>query len=43
VELGKVCCCNLDQWDRKLIHAKDRWRHKKEIITSGSRQCAYLL
>jgi DDE superfamily endonuclease len=43
VELGHVGCGNLDPLDRKLIQAKERWRHKKEIITSGSRQCGYLL
>jgi len=41
VELGNVCCDNLDQLHRKLIQAKERLRHKKEIITSCSRQCGY--
>jgi transposase len=43
VELGNVCCCDLDQLRRKLIQAKERLRHKKEIIKSCSRQCGYLL
>ena len=41
VELGNVCCANLDQLQRKLIQAKERLRHKKEIIKSCSRQCGY--
>jgi len=43
VELGNVCCSDLDQLHRKLIQAKERLRHKKEIIKSCSRQCGYLL
>jgi transposase len=43
VELGNVCCGDLDQLHRKLIQAKERLRHKKEIIKSCSRQCGYLL
>ena len=41
VELGNVCCDNLDQLHHKLIQAKERLRHKKEIIKSCSRQCGY--
>jgi transposase len=41
VELGNVCCANLDQLQRKLIQAKERLRYKKEIIKSCSRQCGY--
>jgi transposase len=41
VELGNVCCCDLDQLHRKLIQAKERLRHKKELIKSCSRQCGY--
>src|SRR6266566_2777022 len=43
VELGNVCCSDLDQLYRKLIQAKERLRHKKEIIKSCSRQCGYLV
>jgi hypothetical protein len=28
---------------REIIRAKERLRHKKEIIMSCSRQCGYLL
>src|SRR6266516_1236384 len=41
VELGNVCCANLDQLHQALIRAKERLRHKKEIIKSCSRQCGY--
>jgi transposase len=43
VELGNVCCCDLDQLYQEIIRAKERLRHKKEIIKSCSRQCGYLL
>jgi len=43
VELGKVCCAHLDQVYRVLIRARERLRHKKEIIKSCSRQCGYLV
>ena len=42
VELGNVCCANLEQLHQALIRAKERLRHKKEIIKSCSRQCGYL-
>jgi transposase len=41
VELGNVCCCDLKQLQRKLIQAKERLGHKKEIIKSCTRQCGY--
>jgi len=43
VELGNVCCANLNQLHRELIRARERLRHKKEIIKSCSRQCGYLV
>jgi hypothetical protein len=43
VELGNVCCSDLDHLYRKLIQAKERVRHKNEIIKSCSRQCSYLV
>jgi transposase len=43
VELGNVCCSDLQQLYREIIRAKERLRHKKEIIKSCSRQCGYLL
>jgi transposase len=41
VELGNVCCSDLAQLRHKLIQAKERLRHKKEIIKSCFRQCGY--
>jgi transposase len=43
VELGNVCCGDLKQVQRELIRARERLRHKKEIIPSCSRQCGYLV
>jgi transposase len=43
VELGNVCCGDFDQLHQEVIRAKERLRHKKEIIKSCSRQCGYLL
>ena len=43
VELANVCCGDLDQLQRELIRARERLRHKKEIIKSCSRQCGYLV
>jgi transposase len=43
VELGNVCCRELDQVQRELIRARERLRHKKKIIKSCSRQCGYLV
>jgi transposase len=42
VELGNVCCRNLDHLHQELIRARERLRHKREIIRSCSRQCGYL-
>jgi transposase len=42
VELGNVCCSDLDQLQRKLMQAKERLRHKKEIIKSCSRKSGLL-
>ena len=41
VELGNVCCSNLDHLQCKLIQAKERLRHKQEIIKSCFRECGY--
>src|SRR5207237_4141951 len=38
VELGNVCCADLEQLQRELMQAKERLRHKHEIINSCSRQ-----
>jgi transposase len=41
VELSNVCCANLEHLHQVLIRAKERLRHKKEIIKSCSRQYGY--
>jgi len=41
VELGNICCSDLEQLHRKLLQAKERLRHKQEIINSCFRQCGY--
>jgi transposase len=41
VELGNVCCSNLDQLHQELIRARERLRHKRDIIRSCSQQCGY--
>ncbi len=43
VELGNVCCTDLNDLQRQLIRAKERLRHKGEIIRSCSRECGYLV
>jgi transposase len=43
VELGNVCCTDLDHLSLQLIRARERLRHKREIIRSCSRQCGYLV
>ncbi len=43
VELGNLGCSDLDHLHQELIRARERLRHKKEIIRSCSRQCGYLV
>ena len=43
VELGNVCCDDLDQLSRELIRARERLRHKRDIIKACSRQCGYAI
>jgi transposase len=43
VELGNVCCATLDQLTTELIRARERLRHKREVIRSCSQQCGYSL
>ncbi|GHO62953.1 hypothetical protein KSC_018450 [Ktedonobacter sp. SOSP1-52] len=42
VEMGNLCCFDLDHLYQELIRARERLRHKREIIRSCSRQCEYL-
>jgi hypothetical protein len=39
--LGNVCCTDLDHSYREINRAKERLRHKRDIIRSCSRQCGY--
>jgi transposase len=41
VELGNVCCTDLDQLSTELIRARERLRHKRDIIKACSLQCGY--
>jgi hypothetical protein len=41
VELGNVCCRDLQHLSTELIRARERLRHKREVIRSCSQQCGY--
>ena len=43
VELGNVCCTDLSDLRTDLIRARERLRHKREVIRACSRQCGYLI
>ncbi|HZC76557.1 MAG TPA: IS630 family transposase [Ktedonobacterales bacterium] len=43
VELGNVCCTDLSDLRTALIRARERLRHKREVIRACSRQCGYLV
>jgi hypothetical protein len=43
VELGNVCCRNLEHLRQELIRARERLRHKRQVIRSCSTQCGYSL
>lgn len=43
VELGNVCCTDLGDLRAHLIRARERLRHKREVIRACSRQCGYLV
>ena len=43
VELGNVCCRDLEHLSTELIRARERLRHKREVIRSCSLQCGYSL
>lgn len=43
VELKNRCCHDLAELRVELLHAKERLRHKRDIIRSCSRQCGYLV
>ncbi len=41
VELGNVCCRDLEHLHQELLRARERLRHKRHIIGSCSRECGY--
>jgi transposase len=41
-ELANVCCHDLDELETTLNGARERLRHKRELIQACSRQCSYL-
>lgn len=41
VEMGNLCCRDLDHLYQELLRAKERLRHKRDIIRSCSLQCGY--
>src|SRR5579875_2946333 len=41
VEMGNLCCRDLDHLSQELIRARERLRHKRDIIQACSRQCGY--
>jgi transposase len=43
VELGNVCCTDLGDLRTHLIRARERLRHKRDVIRACSRQCGYLV
>ena len=43
VALGTVCCTDLADLRTHLIRARERLRHKREVIRACSRQCGYLV
>jgi transposase len=43
VELANVCCRDLGELHAHVIRARERLRHRREIIRACSRQCGYLL
>jgi transposase len=42
-ELGNVCCSDLSDLRTALIRARERLRHKRDVIRACSRQCGYLV
>jgi transposase len=41
VELANVCCRDLQELRRQLIRARERVRHKRDILRACSRACGY--
>jgi transposase len=41
VELANVCCSDLQELRRQLIRARERVRHKRDILRACSPACGY--
>jgi hypothetical protein len=41
VELANVCCRDLVELRAQVIRARERLRHKREVIRACSRECGY--
>jgi transposase len=43
VELANTCCHDLSELHTALIRARERLRHKREVICACSRHCGYVI
>ncbi len=43
VELANVCCSDPHELRSQVIHARERVRHKRDILRACSRACGYSL
>lgn len=43
VELANVCCRDLADRSSQVIHARERLRHKRDVIRACSRHCGYVV
>jgi len=41
VELANVCCHDLHELHGQVLHARERLRHKRDILRACSRACGY--
>ena len=43
VEMGNLCCRDLNHLQEELLRARERLPHKRHIIEACARQCGYLV
>jgi transposase len=41
VELANVCCHDLHELHGQVLHARERLRHKRDMLRACSRECGY--
>jgi transposase len=41
VELANICCHDLNELHLQVVHARERLRHKRDILRACSRACGY--